>query len=136
MDNEAVVRRAIDAIWNRGELCEADELFDPGYVNHNGLIPDLVRGPEAIKISVVFYRTAYPRLYIKVEESRSEGDTVVTTWAAYPEVPLGREERATKVQRLMAGITRIRLLHGKIIESWTQWDCGDLASRGDDPDVT
>ena len=48
--NETLVRRAIEAIWNRGDLDVADELFAPGFVNHNGLITDLVFGPEAIKI--------------------------------------------------------------------------------------
>src|SRR5438874_1746416 len=49
-DNAAVVRRAIDEIWNLGKPDLADLLFAPDYVNHGGLIPDLVRGPEAIKI--------------------------------------------------------------------------------------
>jgi len=38
----------------------ADEVFSPDYTNHGGLIPDLVRGPEAIKISVALYRIAFP----------------------------------------------------------------------------
>ena len=45
--NETLVRRAVEAIWNRGDLDAADELFAPGFVNHNGLITDLVSGPEA-----------------------------------------------------------------------------------------
>ena len=48
---ETLVRRAVEAIWNRGDLDVADELFAPGFVNHNGLITDLVSGSEAIKIS-------------------------------------------------------------------------------------
>jgi len=39
--NEARVRRAIEAIWNRGDLDVADELFAPDYVNHDGVISDL-----------------------------------------------------------------------------------------------
>lgn len=46
--HEAVVRRAIEAIWNRGDLDVADELFAADYVNHHGLISDLILGPEAI----------------------------------------------------------------------------------------
>ena len=60
--NAALVRRAVEEIWNRGQLDLADVLFAADYVNHAGLIPDLVRGPEAIKISVAFYRTAFPQL--------------------------------------------------------------------------
>ena len=65
--NETLVRRAIEAIWNRGDLDVADELFAPGFVNHNGLITDLVFGPEAIKISAAFYRLAFPDLHVTVE---------------------------------------------------------------------
>jgi len=50
-DRTDLVRQAVEAIWNRGELDAADALFAPDYVNHGGLIPDLVRGPEAVKLS-------------------------------------------------------------------------------------
>ena len=43
--NEVLIRRVIDAIWNGGDLDVADELFASDYINHNGLIPDIVRGP-------------------------------------------------------------------------------------------
>ena len=36
--NQMLVRRAIDAIWNRGDLDVADALFAPDYINHGGLI--------------------------------------------------------------------------------------------------
>ena len=61
-NNEALVRRAVESIWNRGDLDLADELFAPDYVNHHGLIADVVRGPEAIKVSAALYRLAFPDL--------------------------------------------------------------------------
>src|SRR5688572_2394875 len=64
--NGAVVRRAIDEIWNQGVLETADALFAPAYINHGGLIPDLVRGPEAIKVGVALYRTAFPDFHVAV----------------------------------------------------------------------
>jgi hypothetical protein len=121
MDNEAIVRRAIDAIWNRGELVVADELFDPQYVNHDGLIPDLVYGPEAIKISVAFYRTAFPDLNITVDDLKSEGETVVISWRASRGMPGPADRAADADHTLLVGITRSRLSEGKIVESWTQW---------------
>ena len=66
--NETLVRQAIEVIWNRGDLDAADELFAPGYVNHYGLIADLVLGPEAIKVSAALYRVAFPGLHVTVEE--------------------------------------------------------------------
>jgi hypothetical protein len=41
--NEALVRRAIEAIWNRGDLDVADELFATENLSHDGVIADLGR---------------------------------------------------------------------------------------------
>ena len=78
----ALVRRAVEAIWNRGELDVADVLFATDYVNHDGLITDLVHGPEAIKVSVALYRTAFPDLQLTVDDLTAEGDTVLLHWTA------------------------------------------------------
>ena len=39
--NVAVVRRAVEEVWNQRDLDVADALFTHDYVNHGGLIPDL-----------------------------------------------------------------------------------------------
>src|SRR4051794_10570925 len=75
--SETLVRRAIDAIWNRGDLAAADELFAADYVNHHGMIADLVLGPEAIKIVAALYRVAFPHLHVSVDEVDTIGDIVV-----------------------------------------------------------
>ena len=67
--SEMLVRRAIEAIWNRGDLDIADELFAAGYVNHDGVIADLVLGPEAIKISAALHRLAFPDLHVAIMKS-------------------------------------------------------------------
>jgi hypothetical protein len=129
--NEAVVRRVVEAIWNRSRLDVADELFTADYRNHDGLIPDLVRGPEAIKFSVVLYRLAFPDLHITIEELRSKGATVVLHWSAGTR-SLARPGETGRAEhhRLLAGITRSRLVGGKIVESWTRWGTSSL--RRDD----
>jgi hypothetical protein len=121
--NETLVRRAIEAIWNRGDLDVADELFAPGFVNHNGLITDLVFGPEAIKISAAFYRLAFPDLHVTVEALTIKEDTVVLCWTARRSSADDPEDGAfTASQKLLTGITRSRLADGKIMESWTEWN--------------
>jgi hypothetical protein len=122
MDNEALVRRAIEAIWNRGELDVADELFGPDYANHGGLIPDLVRGPEAIKISVALYRIAFAALHITVEEMHTDGEMVVVHWTAWRDTPGPGNRAGIADQTLLTGMTRSLLSRGRIVESWTQWD--------------
>lgn len=117
------MRRAIEAIWNRQELDVADELFAADYVNHRGLIPDLVRGPEAIKFSVALYRLAFPGLYITVEELGTKGAAVVLRWSARRRRPGGPcANGPTAREELLTGITRSRVAGGKIQESWTDWE--------------
>jgi SnoaL-like polyketide cyclase len=110
--NAALVRRAVVEIWNRGKLDLADVLFAADYVNHAGLIPDFVRGPEAIKISVVFYRTAFPNFHITMDELTAKRDAVVLRWTA----------RSSAPQRTLKGIIVSRCAGGQIVESWTHWD--------------
>src|ERR1700730_10246869 len=83
-----LVHLIIEEIWNRGELELADVVFTDDYVNHGGLIPDLVRGPEAIKLSVVLYRSAFPTFQIAVDELTAEGEAIVLRWVAHSGPPL------------------------------------------------
>jgi hypothetical protein len=122
-DGAGLVRRAIEEIWNRGELDVADVLFTPDYVNHGGLIPDLVRGPEAVKVAVALYRRAFPGLRVSVRSLRVEGDTVVLRWVAHA-APVGGppDGRPRRPAGGLTGMTRGRLVGGRVVESWTRWD--------------
>ncbi len=111
--NTGLVRRAVEEIWNGGDLTVADALFAPDYLNHGGLIPDLVRGPEAIKVSVTLYRTAFPEFHIAVEALVAGSETVELHWAAHAS---GSRET------VLRGMTQSRVVAEQITESWTCWD--------------
>lgn len=123
MGNATVVRRAVERIWNRGDLTLADHLFDPAYVNHGGLIPDLVHGPEAIKMSVALYRTAFPDLYITIDRLVSDGDMVDLDWEAHTSsVAQSLYAEHSGQEETLTGTTCSRLCNGQIVESWMTWD--------------
>jgi hypothetical protein len=115
----ALVRRAVEEIWNQGELAVADVLFARDYINHAGLITDLVRGPEAIKISVALYRTAFPDLQITVDTLTANRDAVLLRWSA----------RGGSGQGRLTGLLVSRIAGGQIAESWTQWDQAGVLER-------
>jgi predicted SnoaL-like aldol condensation-catalyzing enzyme len=117
--NVAVVRRAVEEVWNRRDLAVADALFAPDYINHGGLIPDLVPGPEMIKISVALFRTAFPDFRVTADDVRAEGETVLLRWTAHNGASSGEQGR-------LLGTTRSRFADGKIAESWTCWDNDSL----------
>ena len=128
----AVLRRVVEEIWNAGHLDLADALFAPDYVNHGGLIPDLVYGPEAIKVSVALYRTAFPGFSVAVDELRGDGETAVLRWTARGRHRNSRDGPVAAAGRgSLTGTTRCRLTDGRIAESWTTWDAPEALRRLD-----
>ena len=108
----ALLYRVVDEIWNGGNVDLADELFSIDYVNHGGLIPDVVKGPEGVKFSVALYRTAFPGLSVRVDSLYSSGGTVHVRWTA----------RARVADHALSGAMRTSVVAGRIVESWTSWD--------------
>ncbi len=129
--------RAIEAIGNLGALDLADALFAPDYVNHGGLIPDLVRGPEAFTVAVALYRAAFPDFRVRVEPLRARGATVLLRWTAghRPDGPPSDDPGAGG-RGGVTGLARVRLVDGLIAESWIRWDAaGALRHLGIVPAV-
>ncbi len=118
--NAAIVRRAVEKIWRDGNLALSDQFFDATYVNHGGLITDLVHGPESIEISVALLRIAFPDLWIDIERLTAIGDSVEVCWAA--QSSSARLSAQGDAGHRLTGTTRGVLVNGKIMESWTDWD--------------
>ena len=114
-----LVYQVIDVVCNRGELDAADELFTNDYVNHGGLIPDLIRGPEAIKFSVALYRRAFPYFRIEAQSVTTEESGTIVRWVSSCTSPTPNPR--DRGQDNLRGITRLQHRDGKIAESWTVW---------------
>jgi predicted SnoaL-like aldol condensation-catalyzing enzyme len=114
--NAMVVQRMVEAMWNQGNLEVANRLFSANYVNHAGLIPDCIRGPEAMKVSVALYRAAFPDLQISIEQLTAKQNTVVLRWIARTSSVF------SETQGTLLGLMICRFDQGQIAESWMQWD--------------
>ena len=66
-----VVLRFVAEVWNAGILDAADDLVHPDYA-----VPDVGRGPDAVKRNVAAFRRAFPDLTWTVEDVVAEGDRV------------------------------------------------------------
>jgi predicted SnoaL-like aldol condensation-catalyzing enzyme len=130
LSNVALVRRVIDEIWNAGNIELADELFAPTYINHGGLIPDLVQGPEGVKFSVALYRSAFPGLHVAVDDVRVDKDAVTLCWTAGSQGPGdGADAVPGRMGGTLAGVTSNHVVDGQIQESWTSWDAALVLQR-------
>jgi steroid delta-isomerase-like uncharacterized protein len=124
-ENEALVRRYFEEIWDNGNLELIDELFTTNFVRHGpvGTEGGEVRGLEGFKDLVSSYRTGLPDLRIPIEDLIAEGDRVVTRWTAYGthqgellgNAPTGNQASVT-------GILVDRVSGGKIEEEWVAYD--------------
>jgi predicted ester cyclase len=71
-----VFRRVVDEAYSQGDLKVLDEVFAPGFVEHQaGIVPPTVDG---VKGSIAFLRAAFPDLRLSLEEIVASGDK---TWA-------------------------------------------------------
>ena len=123
--NRLIGRRVLLELWGAGRLEVADELYAPTYVDHVSRGPESgqVRGPEGIKRAVTLFRSAFPDLTYTVHEEIAERDLVMTQFSARGTqkgpflgvAPTGRVVTYT-------GIDLNRIVGGKIVESWVNYD--------------
>jgi predicted ester cyclase len=114
--NKRQIRLFVEAVWNQGRLELIDELVAADYRGCFLPLQSRVLGPDGVRQLVSSRRRAYPQLYVKIEDQVAEDDRVVTRWRAG--APDG--EPAAGCARRCSGISIIRLLAGKQVDSHTE----------------
>ena len=119
--NKHLIRRAIEEVYNQGNLDLIDELVAPDYVAH-APSGDVV-GLEGVRQYVSDLRTAFPDLRMVIQDQFAEGDRVVTRWTAsgthlgpYQGLP------PTGKSGTIGGIDIDRVVEGKVLECSTNTD--------------
>jgi steroid delta-isomerase-like uncharacterized protein len=125
--DKQLVLRLIEAIWNAGDLAEAEALLAPDFVNHSappGTPPDRA---GFLRTSVTT-RTTFPDFHVKVDDLIAEGDLVVahftargTHQVAWEHPIIGRiAARGKAVQ--WRGVRLFRIAQGKATATWLYTD--------------
>ena len=121
-ENREVFRRLYEGAWNDGDLGVVDELLDEGFVNHE-LAGVAASHREAYKGAVMETRTAFPDWTTVREDLIYEGETVAARWRSSGThtgtLPVLRPTGATVWTR---GLTIVRIVDGRITDSWKQDD--------------
>ena len=118
---ETISRRAIEDVWNRGQLDAIPGLFTNDYVNNDPL--NNTKGLEAYKNFVQKYRVAFPDCRLDVDETFSSGDNVVVRWR-YSGTHKGQLDGVAPTGRRVTG-TGITINHfsgDRIREAFINWD--------------
>ena len=114
--NKEKVRLFVEAVLNEGRLDLIDELVGFDYVGH---VPDAeegVFGPQGLRRLVASRRDACPNLHVRILDQVAEDDRVATRWQATS----GPRTAGASV-RCCAGISIVRLLAGKQVDSHTEY---------------
>ena len=120
--NKLKVRLFVEAVLNEGRLELIDDLIANDYVGHAPCAETVVIGPPGVRQLVSAYRRAHPGLYLEIEDQIAEEDRVMTSWKATAAAPdtTATDDPARRTF-CYAGISIIRLLAGKHVESCTEW---------------
>lgn len=125
-ENQDTVQRAIEEVWNRGNLAAIPDLFAPEFVTFEPSSQAL-RGYEAFRQHVAEYRAAFPNLHFAVEDSEAWRDEVSVQWTLSGMNGVGNAGRAANGNGSeMSGITIYRFAAGKIVETWVHWDTAGM----------
>src|SRR6266576_1995293 len=122
-ENEAIVRRLYEEVWNKRNFELLDELMSPSYVLQSPNVAGIVIGPEAYKGQVLKFLKGFPDLRMTIEDIVGENEKSVVAWTfsgthdgEFMGVP------ATQKKVSAAGITIHHVSNGKVIDSFTNWD--------------
>lgn len=121
--NERLMQRYFEEVWNQGRVEALDELIDPSYVNHSPGIPDPVPGPEGLKPIIQAIRKGIPDLRFTIHDMVLSADKVAvrsTMTGTHLGELFGFAPTGKKIQVAQMQIERI--VNGKIIEHWRQSD--------------
>ena len=122
-DNQAMIRRLYDEVWNNRKLSALDELLSPSHALHGPNFSGSSIGPEAYKLQVAQFVRAFPDLRWEIEETISENDKVAVVWT-FTGTHKGeyRGVAATNKKVSVDGITIHHIIDGKIMDSYANWD--------------
>jgi steroid delta-isomerase-like uncharacterized protein len=122
-ENEALVRRYVEEVYDQRKLEAVDEIFAPDFTLHDPDLPGGARGPEGIKRVVETFVDAFPDLQVTLDDELSSGEKVVTRWTSrgtHQGELMGIAPTGRRIEVTAVGIWRVA--DGKISEAWLVFD--------------
>ncbi len=127
-DNKAVLRRAIEEIWNRHSTEAIPDLVAESYAMHFGAHSGGIAGYRQWHADL---HTACPDLHLDINDMVAEGDLVVTHWTFQGTntgenvLPDQTHVPATGRRVTISGVNITRVANGKLVEDWQYFDTAD-----------
>lgn len=136
--NKALIRRAVEDIWNGGNYAAFEDLVSPDFRIYGSTADKDLRGRDAAIAYFQGVRAAFPDLHFEIDDLIAEGDRVVTRWSASG-THLGDFQGIPPTGRRIkiSGTDVDRIANGRVVECWPQLDeLGLLQQLGAVPETT
>lgn len=120
-DTKTIARRFYEEVINKGDMRLAKQLIAADYIEHPRL-PGVGSGLEGFKQFIGMVSTAFPDIYVAVEDVITEGDKAavrLTIDGTHKGIFMG-DFAPTGKHVTWTGIDIIRVADGKIIERWNE----------------
>jgi steroid delta-isomerase-like uncharacterized protein len=117
-ENKALVRRFVEAIFNRGMLDRLSAFIALDAVEHIAFLGD-ERGIDGMKEEYALLLLAFPNLHFTVDTIVAEADMVAWRWTMHGTHEGNyRQYPATGREVTMKGVSLERIAGDKIMERW------------------
>ncbi len=119
----------ITEVLSGGQTKAIDQLFAPGFVNHD-MMDGQRPGREGIKQFTGLFRSAFPEAVVTPDVALAEGDMVVARWTAIGRQGgtfLGVPPRGRSLS--VSGITAFRIQGNQIAERWGYWPVAETLQQ-------
>ncbi len=129
-ENEALVRRYVEEVYDQRRLEVADEIFASDFTLHDPDLPGGAHGPEGMKCIVETFVGAFPDLQVTLDDEFSSGEKVVTRWTSrgtHQGELMGIAPTGNSVE--VPGSVFYRIVGGKIVEFRGQLDMMSLMQQ-------
>jgi steroid delta-isomerase-like uncharacterized protein len=127
-ENEALVRRFFEELYNARNVDVADEIIAADFVNHVPQNPS-AEGPEGIKATVAAYEERLDAHW-DIQEMHSTGDRVFVRWiGSGTHVGELNGIAPTGATISIEALAMFRIADGKIAEEWTVYDALGLLQQ-------
>ena len=127
--NKSTYRRFIQEVFNEGQLDGIETYLSPTYVYHDAP-PGTPQGRDGVKQVVSTFRAAFPDLEISIEDQVAEEDKVcsrTTMRGTHKGDIFGVPATGRSVT--MTGLTMVRIVGGRLVESWVKNDVIGLMNQ-------
>lgn len=129
-DNEELIRRFREEVYEEGNLDRIDEYVAADCVSHSPVLPEPGHGPEEYREFTSMLLSAFPDYEDTTEDLVAEDDKVVvrmTMTGTHEGEFLDLEPTGTTVG--VEGMIIYRIEDGKIVEGWYQADMFGLMQQ-------